>query len=193
MYHMYFFPLRSSCPPECLGHVIRSRTVVQVMRQLENNSSILIYASVAHVSLCYMSSRIWKDEKITKNVPGSLTSRLRYSTILEKIQPLEEELHEAVAALEKSQDRYICVYIMRPNQACPHRSAWRQSNGAICSPMFTWPPSHIATTHTHLLNTLLLIYCRYIIRRKHEGNHAQGGLYSATLSNGKLRCIPPGG
>lgn len=29
----------------------------------------------------------------------------RYSTILEKIQPLEEELHEAVAALDKSQAR----------------------------------------------------------------------------------------
>lgn len=29
----------------------------------------------------------------------------RYSSILEKIQPLEEELHEAVAALDKSQAR----------------------------------------------------------------------------------------
>lgn len=38
-------------------------------------------------------------------VPPFRDNTARYSTILEKIQPLEEELHEAVAALDKSQAR----------------------------------------------------------------------------------------
>lgn len=63
------------------------------------------------MSLSPTDSCILIDAKLTGRIPGSLTSLFRYSTILEKIQPLEEELHEAVAALEKSQDRYTHISI----------------------------------------------------------------------------------
>lgn len=72
------------------------------------------YASVV-CNVPLSSSRIFNDGQFTMHIPGSLTSRFRYSTILEKIQPLEEELHEAVAALGKSQDRYRAISPNNPS------------------------------------------------------------------------------
>ncbi|CAM9131219.1 unnamed protein product, partial [Ectocarpus sp. 4 AP-2014] len=65
----------------------------KVTKLLTQKSASFEHASIYRVSVAAAPLATW------------VKANIKYSTILEKIQPLEEELHEAVAALDKSQAR----------------------------------------------------------------------------------------
>ncbi|CAM9372124.1 unnamed protein product [Choristocarpus tenellus] len=75
------------------AHRIDPQLRAQVCKLLHQKASSFEHANIYRVSVAAAPLATW------------VKANIKYSTILEKIHPLEEELQEAVRALEKSQSR----------------------------------------------------------------------------------------
>ncbi|CAM9543728.1 unnamed protein product, partial [Phaeothamnion confervicola] len=75
------------------AHRIDPDMRTQVSKVLKQKAASFDHATIYRVSVAAAPMAAW------------VKAQIRYSTVLEKIQPLEEELREAVGVLDKSQQR----------------------------------------------------------------------------------------